>query len=206
MYATLELCIAALAITDSGDFVETGIFTGGTASLMILALLEFDNCGRKFWGFDSFEGLPSSSIEDKSEYGVTMAQGELSFDYDSVVKNLKDWKVWDEKVVILTKGYFNETLPKSTVSQISFLRLDGDLFVSTWDALVNLYPKVTPGGFVYIDDYGSFPGCRQAVDQYRSKHHIFEPLHFVRDTPIMGHIQFEAVWWQKRKHSKDRTL
>lgn len=201
-YATVELSIAAMALTVTGDFVETGLYTGGTASLMLLMLQQFDKCDRKFWGFDSFEGLPPLSAEDQSKYGVVSKPGDFSFGYDSVVAHFKGWKVWDEKVVILTKGFFNETLPETSVSKIAFLRLDGDLYSSTWDALVNLYPKVVPGGLIYIDDYGSFPGCRQAVNQYRSENHIFEPINFVRETANTGRIEFEAAWWQKRRHIK----
>lgn len=202
LYATVELCLAALALTTTGDFVETGLFTGGTASLMLLVLQRFDKCGRKFWGYDSFEGLPPPSLEDKSKYGVIGKPGDYSYGYDSVVKHFKDWNVWDDNVVILTKGYFNETLPTSPVSKIAFLRLDGDLFESTWDGLVNLYSKVVLGGLIYVDDYGSFPGCRRAVDLFRTEHHIYDPLHYVRNTPDTGAITFEAVWWQKHRHTK----
>lgn len=202
LYATVELSLAALALTASGDFVETGLFTGGTASLMILVLQQFDKCDRKFWGYDSFEGLPPPAPEDESKFGVIGKSGDYSFGYERVVANLKNWKVWDDDKVILTKGYFNDTLPKTAVSEIAFLRLDGDLFESTWDALVNLYSKVVPGGLIYVDDYGSFPGCRRAVDSFRSEHHIYEPLHYVRNTPNTAAINFEAVWWQKRLHKK----
>jgi hypothetical protein len=85
------------------------------------------------------------------------------------------------------------------VKDIAFLRLDGDLFVSTWDPLAAFYDRVIPGGYIYVDDYGSFNGCREAIDKFRFENKIFEPLRFVReDDLVTRRISFEAVWWQKR--------
>jgi hypothetical protein len=105
---------------------------------------------------------------------------------------------WDDNVIQVSKGWFNETCAKSPVQDISFLRMDGDLFVSTWDVLVSLYQCVLPGGSIYIDDYSSFNGCRTAVDKFRSIHHIYETMHFVTESPDRFSIDgVEAVWWQK---------
>ena len=199
--ASLELARAALAITNEGDFVETGLFRGGSAATLLNILLRFDNCGRKFYGFDSFEGLPQNEKEDKSKFGVILQPGKFAIPMEHVISRFKAWGVYDENRVIITKGWFNDTLPVSPVSKISFLRADGDLFVSTMDALTNLYHKIVPGGLIYIDDYGSFPGCREAVDKFRIKNHIYEPLRYVREDGIVIHIKFEAVWWQKRRHT-----
>ena len=199
--ATLELARAALALTTEGDFVETGLYTGGSAGAMLLVLLKYDNCGRKFYGYDSFEGLPENAKEDVSKYGSVFKKGDFTTNKDKVIASLKKWKVYDENRVFITKGWFNETLPQSPVTKISFLRADGDLYVSTMDALINLYHKVVPGGLIYIDDYGGFPGCRSAVNEFRTKHRIYEPIHFVRETTDMGNIRFEAAWWQKRRRS-----
>ncbi|HEX7403049.1 MAG TPA: TylF/MycF/NovP-related O-methyltransferase, partial [Usitatibacter sp.] len=70
------------------------------------------------------------------------------------------------------------------------LRLDGDLYESTWDALTALYDRVVPGGFVLIDDYGDFPPCRQAVDEFRQQRGIGEPLQ---------KIDWTGVYWRKGK-------
>ena len=77
----------------------------------------------------------------------------------------------DEQVVFV-QGFFNETLPSAPVERIAVLRLDGDLYASTMDGLVHLYPKLSPGGFCIVDDYFSFDECRQAVDEYRALHGI----------------------------------
>lgn len=76
--------------------------------------------------------------------------------------------------------------------------MDGDLFVSTWDVLNAFYHKVVPGGYIYVDDFGSFEGCRNAVDLYRAKHKIYEPIRFIRENQAMGRLNFEAIWWKKR--------
>jgi hypothetical protein len=94
-------------------------------------------------------------------------------------------------------------LPHIAVQRISFLRLDGDLFISTHDAIVNLYDKVVPGGFIYVDDFGSFPGCRAAINKIRSKNHIDEPIHYIREDEGSGKILFEAIWWQKRNENRN---
>ena len=74
--------------------------------------------------------------------------------------NLKRVGAWNDSIIVISKGWFNDTCRQSPVKRISFLRLDGDIFVSTWDALTTLYDRVVPGGYVYVDDYGSFNGCR----------------------------------------------
>jgi O-methyltransferase len=77
---------------------------------------------------------------------------------------------------------------------IAMIRLDGDLYASTRDALAALYPLLRRGGLVYVDDYGSFPGCARAIDEYRNAHGISAKLHSIDE----GNGRFEAVYWQKR--------
>ena len=70
----------------------------------------------------------------------------------------------------IVPGWFKDTLPPAGLSSIAYLRLDGDLYASARNAIEPLYPLVVPGGVVYVDDYGSFGGCKQAIDEYRTKH------------------------------------
>ena len=86
------------------------------------------------------------------------------------------------------KGWFRDTLPGAPVQQLAVLRLDGDLYESTMDALVHLYPKLSPGGYLIVDDYGNIPACRQAVHDYRDRNWIREPI---QDIDGMG------VYWQR---------
>ena len=202
--ATFHLAKAALSIP--GDFVETGLYTGGSASIMIKMLLNGDQCqpSRLFHGFDSFEGFPEPGDEDyqgvanhgfKKQFMIT--QQDFQSNLMKVGLDLNSSTV--SAVVRVTKGWFNDTCPVAPINNISFLRLDGDLFVSTWDPLMALYDKVSPGGLIYVDDYGSFNGCRVAIDKFRLLRRIYAPLHFIREDK--GHrlkrVIFEAVWWRK---------
>jgi len=89
---------------------------------------------------------------------------------------------------VFTKGWFRDTLPTLPVEEIAVLRLDGDMYESTMDALVHLEPKVAPGGFVIVDDYNGIDACRQAVADYRAAHAIDSPIH---------EVDWTAVWWRK---------
>jgi len=172
---------------------------------------------RKFYACDSFEGLPAPVEEDNGarELSVdgkpivstfTGAAGTFACDINCFTGNLKGVGVWDENRIVLVKGWFNESLPKIAVKKISFLRLDGDLYVSTRDGLKYLYDKVSPGGYIYVDDYGSFAGCAQAVDEFRKARGITAKMHSVTEAWNENNLQvpldttlhkFEAVWWQK---------
>ena len=199
--ATAILAKAALVLPTMGDFAETGLNAGSTAAILMRTLMHFDNCGRKFWGFDSFTGLPPNITAEDGVWGISGKKGDMAVDRPTFEGNMKRWDAWNESIVVITPGYFADTLPASPIQKISFLRLDGDIFASTWEALEFLYHKVVPGGYIYIDDYGSFEGCREAVDKFRIKHHIYEPLHFIREENQIRYIHFEAVWWKKRGHS-----
>ncbi|HEY7178517.1 MAG TPA: TylF/MycF/NovP-related O-methyltransferase, partial [Gaiella sp.] len=74
------------------------------------------------------------------------------------------------------------------IERLALLRLDGDMYESTWDALDNLYPKLSPGGFVIVDDYRSVHACQRAVDEYRRRHGIREPLE---------EVDWSAVYWRR---------
>jgi hypothetical protein len=201
MLATIKLAILSMKYCpESGDFVETGVFTGGSTSLLMRALLDFDGCGRKLYAFDSFIGLPNVTAEDLKGRGIVGRQGLFNVSEVQFESNLRATNAWNDTVIVVTKGWFNETCPASPVKNIAFLRLDGDLFSSTWDAISALYRKVEPGGIIYVDDYGSFNGCRKAIDMFRTKHRIFEPIHFIQEpsTDNKKRTTFEAIWWQKR--------
>lgn len=109
-----------------GDIVETGCYFGTSAAIMLKILKEFDAChSKKLWVFDSFAGLPPPTKEDNNQGSA----GGFSSTQEVFLNNMKDAQVYDEKRLVVTKGWFNDTLPVSPVEKISFLRLDGDLFV-----------------------------------------------------------------------------
>jgi hypothetical protein len=145
--------IAREALSLEGDFVETGVFTGGTAAILMKVISDFDTCGRKFYAFDSFLGLPHPLHEDEGDLAYSGKRGRFAVNQSFFENNLKSVGVWNDDVIRVTKGWFNETCAKSPVQKISFLRLDGDMFSSTWDAISAFYERVVPGGFIYVDDF-----------------------------------------------------
>jgi len=91
--------------------------------------------------------------------------------------NFKRYGFLDDRVRFL-KGWFKDTLHTAPISRLALVRLDGDMYESTIQALDALYPKLSPGGYLIIDDYG-LPGCRAAVDDYRATHGIKEEVRIV---------------------------
>lgn len=175
----LQSCIEQV-LTDKipGDLIETGVWRGGATIFMRAVLKAYGVTDRTVWVADSFEGLPVPDLErypaDKS--WVTQA-GLLAVSEETVAHNFALYGLLDEQVRFL-KGWFCDTLPTAPIEQLAVLRLDGDLYASTMDALVNLYPRLAPGGYVIIDDY-VIDSCRRAVGDYREANGITTPIHDV---------------------------
>lgn len=173
----LQACVEAV-LNDGvpGDFIETGAWRGGACIFMRGLLAAHQVSDRRVFVADSFEGLPppdpSSHPADAGDLHHT--HNFLSVDLDTVKNNFSRYGLLDDQVIFL-KGWFSETLPSAPIDQLAILRLDGDMYGSTIDALNALYPKLSPGGFCIIDDY-HLSGCRQAVEDYRASHAVAEPL------------------------------
>jgi len=169
-----------------GDFVETGVWRGG-ATIMMKAVLEaHEDPQRRVWVCDSFEGLPVPDIERYPDDAFwAKSAGKIAVSLDDVRENFAAFGLLDDRVEFL-QGWFSDTMPTAPIHQIALLRLDGDLHQSTTEVLESLYAKVTPGGFVIIDDY-CIDTCRAAVEEFRAKHHITAELQV---------IDWSAVFWQ----------
>lgn len=177
----------ALAEGVPGDFIETGVWRGGACIYLRGILAAAGDLDRRVFVADSFRGLPPP---DAAAYPADAcdehhAQPQLAVSRAEVEANFRRYGLLDEQVVFL-EGWFKDTLPTAPVERLALLRLDGDLYESTIDALNSLYPKVSPGGFVIVDDY-ILPACAQAVDDFRARQGISAPLH---------DIDGAAVWWQ----------
>jgi O-methyltransferase len=170
-----------------GDFIETGVWRGGSAILMKAILRSRGITDRLVWCADSFEGMPVPKQADQDTYADYSDRSYLAVSVEQVRHNFARFDLLDDQVRFL-KGWFCDTLPTAPVKQLAILRLDGDLYESTMDALVHLYDKLSPGGHVIIDDYGSWRGCRSAVDKFRKDTAITTP---------MERIDSDAVRWQK---------
>lgn len=201
---TLQLAYGALTQGTVGDFVETGVYTGGTSILLLKMLQKHDPLStRKLWACDSFQGLPQASgfdKEDRGNGGRENIRGLFSSSEEVFHQNLRTHGVHDSARLRVLKGWFNETLPDAPIDRIAFLRLDGDIYESTMDALTSLYAKVSPGGLIYADDYYSFTGCKKAVDDFRARHGITNPLYnqaIPEKMDFASNSYIEAVWWIK---------
>ncbi|MBM4361674.1 MAG: class I SAM-dependent methyltransferase, partial [Deltaproteobacteria bacterium] len=150
-----------------GDLVECGVWRGG-ASVFLRGLLEaHQDPDRRVWVADSFQGLPAASTGPDRALGVDLTEAAaplLAVDLDTVCEAFEVHGLLDERVRFVP-GWFKDSLPASGIEQIALLRLDGDLYESTRDALEALWDRVSPGGVVVIDDW-VLPPCRQAVEEF----------------------------------------
>jgi O-methyltransferase len=165
----------------NGAFVECGTWKGGCVAVMAYNAKKAKS-NRKIWLFDSFEGLPEPTKND-GQGAWKFANKKKSGSLKSIKKNVASIKDVtrifselgiDRKTVIIRKGWFQYTLPqaKKEIGQISVLRLDGDWYESTKICLENLYDKVISKGFIIIDDFWSWEGCKKAVCEFIEKRQL----------------------------------
>lgn len=174
----VQFCIEDVIVKGvPGDVIETGVWRGGATILMRAVLKAWGVTDRKVWVADSFEGLPAPDEEkypaDRGDRFHTFEQLKVSL--EQVQANFRSYDLLDDQVKFL-KGWFSETLPHAPIERLAVMRLDGDMYESTMDALVSLYPKLSVGGYVIIDDYEAVPACKQAVHDYRAKHGIEDEI------------------------------
>lgn len=172
-----------------GDFIETGVWRGGATIFMRAFLKAYNIADRQVWVADSFEGLPKPNISiypEDTNFDLSNVQF-LSISLEQVKKNFLKYNLLDNQVKFL-KGWFKDTLPNAPIGQIALLRLDGDLYESTMDSLINLYPKVSLGGYIIIDDYGAVPPSATAVHTFRKSNHI---------TDEIKHAGWSIIYWKK---------
>ncbi|HME22875.1 MAG TPA: TylF/MycF family methyltransferase [Acetobacteraceae bacterium] len=171
-----------------GDFLEAGVWRGGACIYMRGILAAYGVGDRSVWVADSFEGLPEPEPEkypaDTDDPHHTFTALQVSA--EQVRSNFEQYGLLDHQVRFL-KGWFADTLSGAPIGQLALLRLDGDMYSSTMQTLEALYNKVSPGGFVIIDDY-ILGGCRQATDDFRSQRSISQALQ---------EIDGAAVFWRK---------
>ena len=162
-----------------GDLLEAGVFLGGQAILMKGILDIYGVTDRKVILADSFEGLPEpdadSNMDDVIAHELLKKVGLFAAGEDVVQDNFQRYGLWDERVVFI-KGWFSDSLPTAPIDKLAIMRLDADYYQSTMDALTNLYPKLSVGGWVILDDYGHPLGCRQAVHEFREANDITDPI------------------------------
>jgi hypothetical protein len=185
-----ELIERVLRDGTPGDFMEAGVWRGGATIYMRAVLACHDVRDRTVWVADSFQGLPAS---DPSHFPADAERdfshyADLRVGIETVKKNFARYGLLDDQVRFV-EGWFADTLPNAPVERLAVLRLDADLYESTWQILTALYDKVEVGGFVIVDDYGELPPCRKAVDDFRGREGITAPIEIIDQS---------GVYWQKR--------
>jgi O-methyltransferase len=167
-----------------GDVVECGVYKGGTAALLARSATN-SGLPRTIWLFDSFQGMPPATASDGPEAASWV--GNLSSS-PRRVENLLCRVGADLSRVRIVPGLFQDTFPAVDIPQIALLNIDADWYESVKLCLEKFYNAVVPRGFISIDDYGAWPGCRRAVDEFFQSHALSYALQRVDDT---------AHWFQK---------
>jgi O-methyltransferase len=188
----VQECVVDVVRQDvPGDLIEAGVWRGGTAILMRAVLAAWGASGRRVWLADSFAGLPKPFAEAyPADAGFDYSgHSQLAVSARQVRANFARYRLLDDSVMFLP-GLFKDTLASAPIDQIAVMRLDGDLYESTIDALDALYPKLSVGGYCIIDDYGAISACRRAVDDYRRRHGITEAIMTVGD--------WTGAYWQRQ--------
>lgn len=187
----LQYCVTQ-AINDGvpGDLIETGVWRGGASIFMRGILLALGDSKRTVWVADSFRGLPKP---DSARYPADRGDHlwklpALAVSLEEVKSNFARYRLLDEQVRFL-EGWFSDTLAKAPIDELAVLRLDGDMYESTKDALDALYPKLSVGGYVIVDDYGAIAACRQAVADFRTENRIEDQLR---------RIDWTGVYWRRQ--------
>ena len=173
-----------------GDLIEAGVWRGGATILMRATLKAYAETDRLVWVADSFQGLPRPDADayplDAGDDHFELADV-LGITLEAVQENFRRYGLLDDQVSFLP-GWFRDTLPGAPVERLAVARLDGDMYESTIVALEALYPKLSVGGYLIVDDYSSHPACRAAVDEYRRGHGITEPIE---------QIDWTGVFWRR---------
>jgi O-methyltransferase len=180
-----------LARNVPGDFIEAGTWRGGAAIFLRAILKAHSVRDRNVWVADSFEGLPPPDVKkypaDGGDYDYTSPI--LAVSLEQVKGNFARFGLLDGQVQFV-KGWFRDSLPGLHDKKWSVMRLDGDMYESTMDSLKNLYPNLSIGGYVVIDDYGGLECCRQAVHDYRAANKIDEEIQ---------KVDWTGVYWRRLK-------
>lgn len=172
-----------------GDFIETGVWKGGTTIFMRGLLRAYGITDRRVYVADSFEGVPPP---DPARYPADRESNfhlwpGLAVDLPAVKENFARFGLLDDQVEFV-KGWFRDTLPALRGRRTwAVVRLDGDLYESTMDALENLYDDLAVGGWLIVDDY-EIEACRQAVTDFRAARGVADEIN-----PIDGY----GVCWRK---------
>jgi len=161
-----------------GDMVECGVWKGGSMMAIAKTLQRLRVSDRRLFLFDTFDGMTPPTAADINLRGHDAAT--LLEQSSNAKENANIWAIaplehvqgvmaatgYDSRQIAYVAGRVEDTLPAQAPERVSILRLDTDWYESTYHELVHLYPRLSVGGVMIIDDYGHWQGARRAVDQY----------------------------------------
>jgi hypothetical protein len=181
------LIVRAIEEHVAGDILEAGAWRGGASILARAVLRAAGDTSRRVFVADSFKGLPPPDPRYPQDAASSLHEHqELAVSLETVKGNFEKFGLLDDRVIFL-EGWFRDSLPAAPVSQLAVLRLDGDLYESTSDSLQHLFDKVSPGGWVIVDDY-FIPACKAAVSDFLEARCL---------TPEIVPIDTMGVYFQK---------
>ena len=201
IYALIQAVRHVCAAAIPGDLVECGVWRGGSMLAAARTLLECKDRERHLWLFDTFEGMSDPTAQDVAidgrsashllnEQDRSDAQSVWCYAGLKEVQAVMSGSGYPPSRVHFVQGKVQDTLPDHAPACIAVLRLDTDWYESTRHELEHLYPRLSPGGVLIIDDYGHWAGCRQAVDEYFASRHPPILLHRIDYT---GRIAIKPV-------------
>ncbi|ETW91998.1 MAG: hypothetical protein ETSY2_54965, partial [Candidatus Entotheonella gemina] len=185
MYAMYQATQYVSQANIEGDLVECGVWKGGSSMIGALTLLQQSDTSRKLYLYDTYAGMPPPEERD-TELGIPMFQmgmealvsflgssyGDIFYASLEEVRTNMHSTGYPPDNFVFVEGKVEDTIPGIIPDKISLLRLDSDWYQSTYHELEHLYPRLSNGGVLIIDDYGAFKGSKDAVDQYFREQNI----------------------------------
>lgn len=177
LFALIQAVRHVSSASVPGDIVECGVWRGGSMMAAALTLIACSDTRRGLHLFDTFEGMTPPTTKDVAMDGraaSTLLRSPRTTDPESVwcyagideVRAAMGSTGYPAERIHYIQGRVEDTIPRSAPARIAVLRLDTDWYESTRHELEHLYPLLSPGGLLIVDDYGHWAGCRQAVDEY----------------------------------------
>ena len=170
-----------------GDYIECGVWCGGSTMAAALQLLDRNNTDRQLYLYDTYEGMPAPT---KFDFSLRSRSAQDKFNETKISENSSTWcfanledvqrtiglTAYPIDKVTFVKGKVEDTIPAKVPEKIAILRLDTDWYASTKHEMEHLYPLLVKGGVLIIDDYGHWEGCRKAIDEYFLDNKVERPL------------------------------
>lgn len=181
-----------------GDFVECGVWKGGSSMAAAITLLQQKDIARTLFLYDTYEGMSEPTESDQTFSGEAASRllkkedrekdpgGVWSYSSLEDVKAAMNLTDYPSKKIKYIKGKVEDTIPQTLPSKIALLRLDTDWYESTKHELIHLFPLIEKGGVLIIDDYGFWKGARKAVDEYFEENKVQILLNRMDDTGRIG--------------------